>query len=142
MKYFLIGLLSLLMSGCVTGDANLTEVNSSLGDIKQVVLSVIGDPRSQSQNQRTYFSQYFGLKGDKKFDPQKSKKRFYAKIVILGDRRPFDVSVDVVIEQKNGPQYEGVGTDPGKAQLLLKEIGDRLHKGIENRNVIDDFRAF
>ena len=141
MRVFFLGIF-FLIAGCATGDANLSDVNYSLGEIKQVINSVVGDPRSQSQNQRTYFSQYFGLKGDKKFDPDKSKKRLYAKITILGDRRPYDIAVDVFIEQKNGPQYEEIGTDPAKAEKFAKEIEDRLHKGIENRNVIDDFRAF
>lgn len=132
----------LVLAGCVTGDANLSEVNYSLGDIKQVIVSVVGDPRVQSQNQRTYISQYFGLTGDKKFDPLKSKRRLYARITILGDRRPYDVAVDVLIEQKKGAQYEEVGIDRAKAEQFAKEIEDRLHKGIENRNVIDDFRAF
>ena len=128
--------------GCATGDVNLEEQNYSLGEIKQVVLSVIGDARKQSQNQRTFLSQYFGLKNDKKFDSNKSKKRQYARIVILGDRRPYDIAIDVVVEQKNGSEYEEVGLDTRKAQEIKKEIEERLHKGIENRNVIDDFRVF
>lgn len=141
MKLILAGLL-LMMAGCATSDAKLFEISSSLGDIKQVILSVIGEARLQSQNQRTYFSQYFGLKGDKKFDSQKSKRRLYARITILGDRRPYDLAVDVIIEQKNGLQYEEVGTDQAKAEQFAREIEERLHKGTENRNVIDDFRAF
>ena len=140
MRYVLAAFI-LALVGCATGDANLREVNYSLGEIKQVIASVAGAPRSYSENGRTYLSQYFGLKSDKKFDPQKSKKRLYAKVTVLGDR-PYDVAVDVVIEQKNGGQYDEVGTDEAKAAQFAKEIEDRLHKGIENRNVIDDFRAF
>ncbi len=141
MKFIFLGVL-FLIAGCATSDGNLSEVNYSLGEVKQVIVSVIGEPRSQSQNQRTYFSQYFGLEGDKKFDSQKSKKRSYARITILGDRRPYDLAIDVLIEQKRGSQYEEIGTDPIKAKKFVEEIEERLHKGIENRNVIDDFRAF
>lgn len=130
-----------LMS-CATGHETLQEQNYSLGEIKQVIVSVIGDPRSQSQNQRTFVSQYFGPKSDRKFDPQKSKKRSFAEITILGDRRPYDISVDVHVEERRGNEYERIGEDEKKADQLASEIHERLHKGIENRNVIDDFRAF
>jgi hypothetical protein len=131
-----------VLVGCATADVNLEEQNYSLGEIKQVILSVVGDARSLSQNQRTYLSQYFGPKSDKKFDANKSKRRMYARITILGDRRPYNIAIDVIIEQKNGSVYEEVGLDTKKAEKFSQEIEDRLHKGIENRNVIDDFRIF
>ncbi len=131
-----------ILSGCATSDANVSEANYSLGEIKQVVVSVIGDPRALSQNQRTYLSQYFGPKSDKNFEATKSKKRLYSRITILGDRRPYDIAVDVIVEQKVQNQYEETGNDRKKAREFAKEIEERLHKGIENRNVIDDFRAF
>lgn len=130
------------VTACATGDVTLAEQSYSLGEIKQVIQSVIGDPRKISQNQRTYLSQYFGPKNDKKFDPIKSKRRLYAKIVILGDRRPYDIDIDVLIEEKNGNAYEEIGLDTAKAQEISLEIENRLSKGIENRNVIDDFRVF
>lgn len=138
---FFVICLSFLM-GCATGDVTLGEQNYSLGEIKQVIQSVIGDPRKLSQNQRTYLSQYFGPKNDKNFDPIKSKRRLYAKIVVLGDRRPYDIDIDVVVEEKNGNVYEEIGLDTRKAEEFSLEIENRLSKGIENRNVIDDFRVF
>jgi hypothetical protein len=129
------------MVGCATGAA-ISEANYSVGEIKQVIQSIVGEFRTQSQNQRTIYSKYFGTKKDKDFDEKKSKKRLYAVVTILGDRRPYDIDVEVIVEAKVGSGYEESGSDQIKAQEIADEIVRRLHEGIENRNVIDDFRAF
>lgn len=138
----LVGLiLCFALVGCATG-ASIDDANYSVGEIKQVVQSIVGDFRSQSQNQRTIYSKYFGDKKDKAFDEKKSKIRLYAIVMILGDRRPYDIDVEVVREKKTNEGYEDAGTDEMKAQEIAGEIVKRLHEGIENRNVIDDFRVF
>ena len=132
-----------LQTSCVTkSDARLSEQNQSLSEIKQAIIAVIGEPRHVSENQRTVVSQYFGRKKDRRFDPQTSKIRMYSRVTILGDRRPYDITVDVVVEEKQGRNYQPVVTDPAEAKAIIADIKKRLHQSLEERNVIDDFRAF
>lgn len=128
---------------CSTGGVTLESQNYSLGDLRKAINANIGEPRVVSENQRTFKSTYFSLKADKKFDPNKSKQRAYAKIVVLGERRPYDLDITVVVEERdqNGG-YSEVGDDPAQAEQLGKSIKKKLHQSTDDRNVIDDFRAF
>lgn len=124
------------------GTYRIADQNLSLVDIKKAVTAVIGEPRAVSENQRTFLSQYFSRKPDPKFDAQKSKERLYAKVAILGDRRPYDVEVEVVVEEREQNSYYATGNDSTEAKKLGKDIRTRLNQGRDDRNVIDDFRAF
>ena len=139
-KWILI--LTLFLSACATEGYRISDQNMSLGEIRRAVTAIIGEPRSISQNQRTFYSQYFSRKPDPKFDPQKSFQRAYAKVLVLGDRRPYDVVVSVLVEERSGSVYEEVDHDDVEARKLGKDLRARLNQGLENRNVIDDFRAF
>jgi hypothetical protein len=131
------------LSACISaGTYRIADQNLSLVDLKKAVTAVIGEPRAVSENQRTFLSQYFSRKPDPKFDPQKSKERLYAKVAILGDRRPYDVEVEVLVEEKDRIGYALTGNDSTEAKKLGKDIRARLNQGREDRNVIDDFRAF
>lgn len=131
-----------LLVSCATGGYRIAEQNVSLADLKKAITGVIGEPRGISENQRTYYSQYFSRKPDPKFDPLKSKERAFAKIVILGDRRPYDIDIDVIVEEREGRDYLEVDNDLSEAKKLGKDIRTKLHQGREDRNVIDQFRAF
>lgn len=140
MKWWLLALYFGLVS--CAGGSRVEEQNRSLSDIRKVIIHVMGEPRSTTDDQRVYLSQYYGRKSDKKFDAQKSKIRQYTRIAIIGDRRPYDLNVQVIVEQKNGRLYEEVGTDDKESATIAQEIKSKLHQGLEDRNVIDDFRVF
>ncbi|MEZ0392662.1 MAG: hypothetical protein ACAH59_10625 [Pseudobdellovibrionaceae bacterium] len=142
MMRFFAGFLMALALGCATEGYRIKNQNLSLGDIKRAVEAAIGEPRTISENQRTFYSQYFSRKPDPKFDPVKSKERAYAKVVILGDRRPYEVDVEVLIEVRDSRGYVQSGTDLSEAKKVGKEIRAKLNLSREDRNVIDDFRAF
>jgi len=127
---------------CTSGAARVEEQNYSLVDIRRAIISVVGQPRSISDDERLILTQYFGPKSDKKFDSTKSKVRKYGRISIIGDRRPYDVSADVFVEEKQEGHYEETGTDDNTAHAMVRAIKKRLHQSPEDRNVIDDFRAF
>lgn len=141
MRYFLLGLI-LSLAGCASSGYIIDSQNYSLGELKKILISLTGEPRKISENQRTFYSRYFSRKNDPKFDPEKSKERLYAKIVILGDRRPYDVEVQVYSEVKEGSTYVDAGPDEIETNKLGRDIKTRLHQSREDRNVIDDFRAF
>jgi hypothetical protein len=140
----LLGFIFLMQSACQTsgGGVYLREQNLSLNEIRAAMTKVVGDFRRVSENQRDFYSQYFSPSNDPKFDAEKSKERAYAKFVIYGDRRPYDIEAQVYIEQKEKSKFEMVETDPKAAEMLLKEIKTNLNKSLEKRNIIDDFRAF
>ena len=140
-KYHLI-FLGFALSACVSTGYLIKEQNLSLGDIKKSVSSAIGDPRKVSENQRTYLSQYFSRTPNPKFDPDKSFERAYAKVVVLGERRPYDVELEVVVERREEGRYVEIGNDMLEAKKLGKNLKIKLNQGREDRNVIDDFRAF
>ncbi len=128
--------------GCASSAARVEEQNRSLSSIRKVIEAVIGEPRSISSSQRVYLSEYYGKKTDKKFDPEKSKIRQYTRISINGDRRPYDLDVDVIIERKNGQNYEEIGIDEKESQDIANALKNKLHQGPGEGNVIDDFRIF
>lgn len=136
----LILLFTWTLVSCAT--VRLEEEDVSLTDIKQSIKSMVGEFRVVSQNQREVSSPYFSRKKDPKFDPEKSLERSYAHFTILGDRRPYDITVEVFVEKRQDGVYEQVETDEKVAEILASELKIRLHQGLENRNVIDSFRAF
>lgn len=141
MKYFIV-IFAYLLSGCVSKSYLIDNQNYSLGDLKKTLVSLIGEPRKISENQRTLYSRYFSRKVDPKFDPEKSSERLYATITILGDRRPYEVQVEVISEIRDGGTYVGQGVDEIETNKLGRGIRTRLNQGREDRNIIDDFRAF
>ena len=131
----------LLITACVDGDV-IKESSRSMDDIRGAIQAIAGEPRLVSENHREYTSAYFSRKKDPHFDPQKSKERLYAKFTILGDRRPYDIQVQVFIEEKSGGLYEDSGLDEPMTDKITDELKHALTKRPENRNLIDEFRAF
>jgi hypothetical protein len=142
MKWHLTVLLFFATAGCISQSYRISDQNLSLGEVKRIVVAVIGEPRALSENQRTFYSRYFSRRPDQNFDPERSKERLYAKVVVLGDRRPYDVEVEVIVEEREGKAYQEIGPDEVESTKLGKDIRNRLNQGRNERNAIDDFRAF
>ena len=111
----------------------LNKLDYSLLDIrKSVAKSLPGGVRKESINQREYVSKYIRYK---------NKRRMYIKVTILGDRRPYEVSVVAPIEKKfkddEGVYYEQVGEDEKRAVRTARKIEIYLEKGREKRNLFD-----
>ncbi len=131
-----LSLMASFVLGCAQDQIKAEESETSIGEIKKAVVSVIGSPREISQNQREFTSQYSELPNTK------PKERVYYVVTILGSRRPYEVEVKALVEQKQGISFIEVGEDARLAQKLLKDIQSKLHQGRDGRNLIDDFRAF
>ena len=101
--------------------------------------------RNTSPNGREYFSNYFQAV-DRKFKPaEKENDRSYAHVLVLGDRRPYNIQIFVHKERKSTQAvsgYEEIGLDVGLARTVRKRIIAQLNKRREELNVIDDFRVF
>ena len=136
-------LLSFLLTvGCQTG-IFIKESPAALTDIRKAVAGVMGQPKVTSQNGREMISEYHDKKGHVDAGLAKAKNRFYTRITILGERRPYNIKVEVFQEARVfEQQYEVIAEDMDLAQKLANQIETRLNESLKNRNVIDDFRAF
>ena len=142
MKIIWTLVLMLPIISCSSADVQIEGQNRSLAEIKNAILTTIGRPRVISENQREITSKYYGRNSDTDFDPNRSKERLYTKYIILGERRPYDLTVQVLVEQKIDGQYELIGEDEKLSLKAAKELSQKLNQSRDNRNVIDDFRPF
>lgn len=125
----------------------IENINWSVSDIEQTVQANLPVGfRARSPNGREILSKhYIRQKGEYK-PAGESTVRYFAKVQILGDRRPFDVVIVVVKEERilDGGQltYHVMGNDLRLATELDKVLRAELTKRREDRNIIDDFRVF
>lgn len=134
--------LAIFLSGCVS-DPNIVDADEfSLADAKRAVLSLMGDPRATSENQREFTSQYFSKQADPKFDANKAPRRWYSVVTVLGARRPYSIEVHAYSEVKRSGVYMNEGEDFDLGKTIAQQIRKRLNQSRDGRNVIDDFRAF
>src|SRR5438270_10401297 len=105
LNYRMLGKIScilglILLTSCVTQQpgTTITETPLPISETRKVISTIIGPPRSISENGREMLSQYYDSYG-LDFDPSKSKDRYYSHILILNDRRPYDIRVVVNVEE-------------------------------------------
>lgn len=143
LKFLFPSILLFLILGCTSPGAYIHESDVSLTETRKALVKLYGEPRILSQNGREFWTQYMDRKGRILESAKKGKERRYAHIQILGERRPYDVVVNVVVEAQVGPvSYEPLGDDMALSKQLAVEIKKELLKSLENRNIIDDFNAF
>lgn len=138
----IIVLLGLLLQACATDGHLVRNSDRSMKEIRTAFVAVAGEPRKESANKRTFESEYFPRNPDNNFKANKARERLFGRFVILGDMRPYDVQVEVVIEVRTPDGYEEVGVDEALSHELANSLKKELIKSSEGRNVIDDFRPF
>lgn len=114
----------------------------ALGDIRRTVTTVIGDPRMVSPNGYELTSVYMDKKEKPIEHPNEARERFYTKVTILGDRRPYDIRVQTFVEIRTPEGFENIGQDDDLAEGWAEKIRKALHESRDKRNFIDDFKAF
>lgn len=142
---FTVLLIFMILGGlisCQTPGVVISETPLGISESRRAIVSVIGAPRTISQNGRELYSKYYDKKDMFIEEPEKVKTRYYTKVVILGDRRPYDIAVEVFYEGKDGGIFEIIDSDEGRAVEVAKKIKQALIESREKRNVIDDFRSF
>lgn len=140
---FLVISLSLLLSSCRTGGVILRETPLSVSETRRTIVSIIGEPRSVSQNGREIISKFYDRKDKAIPRMEMAKERYYTHVTVLGDRRPYDIQVDVLVEGRNPDGvFEVVGRDDNKATIIAEKLRQALNQSRDTRNVIDDFRSF
>lgn len=156
----LLNLICLLtfLQGCAT--ATLDGLDYPLADIQRGVANIL--PKGVlkiSPNGRTYTSKYFdphSVDGKRTTDSGEEVLRERASInaTVFGDRRPYNVEIDVLVEadesgtkaKKNDDYIEGdwsrTGYDKGLAKYFRDRLANYLARLERNKNIIDDFRPF
>ncbi len=133
----------LLLGGCRTGGVVLRETPSSASEIRRAAVIVIGQPRQMSKDGRELSSAFYDRKSNPVEKMELARERIYTRVSIIGDRRPFDIRVEVLVEGRNrAGQFEQIARDDGRAAVLAEKIKQTLNQSLDNRNVIDDFRSF
>ncbi len=102
--------------------------------------------RTVSPNGREFLSKYFVI-GEKEYKPaDDALDRYYVQIIVLGDRRPYDIEISATREKRvlRGEDFTYVvtGHDRRLAKELVTQLREQLTKRREDRNIIDDFRVF
>jgi hypothetical protein len=133
----------MVLSGCRTGGVFLKETPLNASDTRKVVVSVIGVPISTNDNGRELVSKFHDKTGKEIEKPTQVKRRYFTRVSILGDRRPYDIQVEVFYEQKDAAgKYVIINQDYSLAEERANQIMKLLNEGRDRRNVIDDFKPY
>ncbi len=145
-KKFLVGAsLCLITLGCSTMQSSeptnyaLTSIFSAIE--KAMSMGIQG----YSQNHREFYSRPFLVKQDEKVMKSGLRERGIAKVVVLGESRPYTIETQVVVERNragDASDYSKDRYDHRLAKKLLTSILSILDKREHNKNAIDDFRPF
>ncbi|MBK7961455.1 MAG: hypothetical protein IPK04_09790 [Bdellovibrionales bacterium] len=86
-------------------------------------------------------SRFYDRRGRYLENIENAKERLYTVVTVLGDRRPYDVKVEVFVEEKVEENVYVISEqDNRSAERIAARIKDALYQSQSNRNVIDDFR--
>lgn len=141
------------ITGCMTSFGNRTsskihDLDWPLAELRGVAASILPTgQRAVSPNGREMLSRHYVLEGARGYKPAgDATERYYATILILGDRRPYDVEITVTLERRvlRGNQFTYIveGFDARLAKELERKLRTELTKRREDLNIIDDFRVF
>ena len=147
--HFLCIIWLVLAVGCSGGEVRLDSGDHPLAKIKHAVKKSLPlDVRLVSENGREFYSEYFIERKGRVFKATKMGVRKYAHVVILGERRPYTITTQVLIEKRLSSkgmvkaEYEFVKYDEVLARALLKRIYKILNESRDDGNIVDDFRVF
>jgi hypothetical protein len=135
--------ISALLSGCT--HPQIKNVMVGYNNIRAVVISNLPNGlKDESMNGRTFTSGYFSPK-DFDTDGTELPERAIARIVILGEGRPYNLEVTVYREHRaEGSTHYVREKNPDRklSNMLVEKVQSALADRREDRNFIDDFRTF
>jgi hypothetical protein len=145
--------LFLIPLGCASIGRNraavvVEEIDWPIAEIRTVIGQVLPvGVRAMSPNGHEILSRHFVLDRQGRPVPANDAiKRYYTQILILGDRRPYNIEILVTQEERalRGNQFTYVisGYDTRLAKQLESRLRSELTKRREDRNIIDDFRVY
>jgi hypothetical protein len=126
----------------------VNDIDWPLAELRTVAASILPvGQRAISPNGRELLSKHFILEGARGYKPAgDATERYFASVLILGVRRPYDVEILVTLERRvlRGNQFTYIvdGYDYKLAKELERKFRQELTKRREDLNIIDDFRVF
>lgn len=134
----------LFLLGCQTPGYIIEESNYSVKQHRIAITAALGQVKSVSQNGREILT-YYHDKSFKGFEvTAKTKERLYTKVTILGNRRPYSVSIEVHVEQRDpdSRQFVDVGLDDRLSKKRAQSIKEMLNQSPEKTSSFDDEAPF
>lgn len=126
----------------------LKELEGSLNEIRAAAVAAMPlGHRGMSANGREIASKHFLVNSNGDVRPAgDALERYFVRVTILGDRRPYDVEVVVAHEKRVLRGDNFVYVIDYYDQMLARDVSRKLEvelaKRREDRNIIDDFRVF
>ncbi len=118
-------------------------VNASVTSVLKAFDHAAIGLRGKSTNGREVVSRYHTPGGNGITLDPKNPKRAFAKLRILGERRPYTLQIQYIIEKRDGSgNYTTQSYDQEKATQILKSLIDYLVTRPDREDFIDDFQPF
>jgi hypothetical protein len=139
------------LTECATPNPNVLMLNNqnvSLIELKAMIKEVIPlGIRSISANGREFLSDVYIIQKSQYVAAKEAPTRYWARILILNEARPYDIEVEVRKEVRDdrGNQaryFYAAGSEVTLAKILRAQLKDRLAKRRDDLNLLDDFRVF
>lgn len=143
-RYAFFFLFLLFFIGCTTPGYYIQDSILPIPETRKVIAAIIGKPRIISLNGREMSSEFHDRKFQELDETKKIKARYYTKVVILGPRRPYEISVQVNKEvlDLETMTFVDIGMDEGLTQKKAVEIKRALTKSLETYQTIDAEEVF
>lgn len=118
-------------------------VNTSIQGLIKAFDRASNGLRGKSANGRELVSRY-QKPGSTSYDNAGADNaRAYSRLIILGDRRPYTIQVQHVIEERNSNDgYVIKGYDDEVAKKTMRKILEYLVNRPDREDFIDEFKAF
>jgi hypothetical protein len=118
-------------------------VNTSIQGLVKAFDRASNGLRGKSTNGRELVSRY-QRPGSNSYDNASGETvRAYSRLLILGDRRPYTIQVQYVIEERGkGEGYQIKRYDDVVARQTLRKVLEFLVNRPDREDFIDDFKAF
>lgn len=139
---FLAGIFAI--AGCQTPGYLIEESNYSVKQHRIAITQVMGPINTVSANGRELTSMYHD-RNLKNFEvTPKTRERLYTKAVILGSIRPYRVSVEVRIEQRDPDtgRFLDIGIDDELSRRRALAIRDQLNQSPASGGIFDQEAPF
>lgn len=144
MKFLSAFLFLIFLTGCQTTAYYIEDSTLPVPETRKVVTAIIGKPRLISLNGREMTSTFHDRKFEELDETKKIKARYYTKVVILGPRRPYEISVQVNKEvlDLQTMAFVDQGIDEPLTHKRALEIKRALNKSLDTYQAIDAEEVF
>lgn len=144
MKHLSAFIFLIFLSGCTTTAFYIEDSNLPVPETRKVITAIIGKPRIISLNGRELSSSYHDRKFEDLDETKKIKARYFTKVVILGPRRPYEISVQVTKEvlDLQTMTFVDLGIDEGLTQKRALELKRALNKSLDTYQAVDAEEIF